>query len=568
MKKPLLIVVSVCLLAVLVLGGFLLLSMLGPKKVDYDKLDFRVEVSEEVRALREQSVGLEARFEERLVLREPTAEDLDLLRQALDFQQRYVDAMPRSDLEARERLSYLEKRYQDLAAVELAERSVELEAEAERLAAAEDYEPAREKYAEAFDLQKTINEDYPLSASRNPGRATRLQRQARYLTAEPLAKRARELEAEAEARILEREWDEAEERLLQAIDIQDTLNREYRGTNQASVSRLENLKVKLVGIRSGQSHLEIERISDLADRRRLEGENLEAASLYLEAARLQRQLNETYPESPHASSEQVAEFQRKSQTAESYRLGLEIERSHDVLKELLAERRTDEAAEVIVALRRDLKQMEEAYPRSSLNDEELQVKVRYLNLLQNDIGYVQDRVYDALLPIPEESDWRMLRSEVPQALYALIMGTNPSRNPGDRLPVDSVSWTEAKTFCERLSWILGRPVRLPTENEFRDALGRLRYVVLEDHVWSSADAGGEPRPVATKEPFESGFYDLLGNVSEWLESVDRFEHEDALHVGGHVQDRLEVIFTVPVRDAPRTERNRLTGFRFVVSTDR
>ena len=84
---------------------------------------------------------------------------------------------------------------------------------------------------------------------------------------------------------------------------------------------------------------------------------------------------------------------------------------------------------------------------------------------------------------------------MPQALYSLIMGANPSRNQGDTLPVDSVSWNESKDFCERLSWILGKRVRLPTENEFREALGRLRYVVLEKHVWSVADSGGEARPV-------------------------------------------------------------------------
>lgn len=566
MKKRLLIAFAVFLLAGLVLGGFYFLSKLGPREVNAEDVVYAAEVPEELLDLRDRSVELEAQFEEILVVRDPDKEDLELLREAMEVQRSYVAQLPRTDSAAEERLDFLEKRYQDLATEGLFEESLALEAEAEDLAEEEDYEAARSKYFEAFEKQKLINEEYPLSASRNVGRATRLERKARYLMAEPLLERTKTLEAEADALIENYEWEKAEERLLRAIELQDQLNREYRGTNQASVSRLENLKVKLVGIRSGQSYLEIEEISDLADERRLAGENMEAANLYLEAARLQRQLNEAYPESPHASSEQVSEYQRKSQTAESRDLGLEIERNHDLLERLLAERRTYEAADVIVALRRDIRQMEEAFPRSSLNDEDLQVKIRYLNLLQNDLGYIQDRVYDALLPIPEEEEWRMLRSEVPQALYSLIMGTNPSRNPGDRHPVDSVSWTEAKSFCERLGWIMGQPVRLPTENEFRQALGRLRYVVLEEHVWSSADEPSEPQPVAAKEAFDSGFYDLLGNVSEWLESVDRFESEDARHIGGHIQDRLEAIFTVPVREAPRFERNRMTGFRFVVET--
>jgi hypothetical protein len=111
---------------------------------------------------------------------------------------------------------------------------------------------------------------------------------------------------------------------------------------------------------------------------------------------------------------------------------------------------------------------------------------------------------------------------------------------------------------------MGRQVRLPTENEYRQALGPLRYVKLEEHAWSRADANEIPKPVQEKAAYASGFFDLLGNVSEWLESVDSFQNEKVIHIGGHAGDRLNVIFNVPVRSAPRAERNRLIGFRFVV----
>lgn len=557
----------VVLLAVGVLGGFWFLSQLGPKDVDYRNLKPSAEVPEAVKALQQESIELEAQFEEILALREAAPDDLVLLKKALTKQKEYLAAISGVDSEGHKRRVNLEERYQNLAAENLRKESLELEIQGDQLADSGEYEAARAKFREAYDKQKQINETFPLSASYNVGRATRLERQARYLTAEPLLQRSMALENEADLFIEAKEWAQAEERLQQAMDLQDKLNREYRGTNQASVARLERLRVKLVGIRSGQSYVEVQRVAQLADSRLAASENLEAARLYQEAGRLQRQLNEAFRDSPYASSERVAEYQRKSQTAESFELGLEIERNHDLMQQLLSERRTYEAAEVIASLRRDIKQMQEAFPRSSLNDEDLQLKVRYLNLVQNDLGFIQDRIYDALLPIPEVSGWRMLRTEVPQALYSLIMGTNPSRNKGDVRPVDSVSWIEAKNFCERLSWILGKPVRLPTENEFRQALGRLRYVVLEDHAWSVSDAEGVPQPVGTKEPLASGFYDLLGNASEWLESVDRFETEDARHIGGHAQDRIEAIFTVPVREAPRGERNRQTGFRVVVKVD-
>ena len=565
--KRFMIVLLIVMVCTSVLGLFWFLSQFGPKEVDYSALTADVEISAEAIALREQSLDVESQFEEVLAMRSAEPQDALLLKRALDLQRQYVDALPGYNAEASQRVEDLEEQYQDLSAEYLKVESAASESEARSLAQDKAYEAARDKYQEAFEKQKAINENFPLSSAYDVGRATRLQRQARYLAAEPMLQQSLHFERDADALIAKNEWESAAALLQQAIQIQLELNREYRGTNQASVSRLERLKVKWVGIESGQDHLEIEQVSNLADTSRAEGETLKAASLYKEVARLQKLLNKEYPDSPYASSERVAEFQRKSETAQSVELGLEIETNHDLLKRFLSERRTYEAAEVIVALRRDIKHMQNAFPRSSLNDEELEVKVRYLNLVQSDLGYIQDRVYDALLPVPGEGGLRMLRTELPQALYAIMMGTNPSRNQGDVNPVDSVSWTEAKSFCERMSWILGKEVRLPSENEFRQALGRLRYVVLEEHVWSILDADGVAQPVGKKAPFASGFYDLLGNVSEWLESGDRFDSEEARHIGGHAQDRLESIFSVPMRSAPRGDRNRLTGFRIVVLVD-
>ena len=208
--------------------------------------------------------------------------------------------------------------------------------------------------------------------------------------------------------------------------------------------------------------------------------------------------------------------------------------------------------------------MQETYPRSSLNDANLQIKIRYLNLLQNDLDFIQKHLFRRVRPLPDSNGWSMLTTEVTQGLYSIVMGTNPSRIKADDHPVDSVSWREAKTFCDRISWIMGKPVRLPSENEFRSALGQLRYLVLEEYTWSELDSGNKAQAVASKKALGEGYFDLLGNVSEWLESMDQYDDEDAKHIGGHAQDSLEAIFTVPVRSSPRGERNRMTGFRIVM----
>lgn len=550
-----------------ILGGFWMLSKLGPKKVNYETFDASgYEVTEATLDLQIQSVKAEVRFEEILSLRKPNAEDITVLKQALDLQEEYIKSLPGYDVEGELRLKTLRERYSEYASFPILNLSRELEHKADILTLEKDFAGAHENMKNAFELQKKINEDFPRSPHANAGRATLLQRKSRYLIAEPIYQVSLEMETEADKQIDLMEWELAETALEKAIEIQLRVNREFRGTKQGSTLRLEMLKNKLLGIQSGQSNVDILAFEAKADTLRAQGEMLDSAHCYQEAARLQQELNKAYPQSPHASVDRVNLFMRKTQTIQSYELGRTIEMNHSRLQELLAGRRTYDAVEVIAKLSRDIKYLQDAYPRSSLYDEQLKLKVSYLSIIQNDLSYIQDRVYAMLLPIPDLPEWQMAKSEVSQVLFKFIMGENPSRNIGEKKPVDSVSWLEAKDFCKRLSWILGKQVRLPTENEFRQALGPLRYVVLEKHVWSISDARGIANAVAQKEPFVSGFYDLLGNVSEWLESINSFEDEDASHIGGHAGDRIEVIFSVPVRNTTRAERNRMTGFRFVVSS--
>jgi formylglycine-generating enzyme required for sulfatase activity len=84
-----------------------------------------------------------------------------------------------------------------------------------------------------------------------------------------------------------------------------------------------------------------------------------------------------------------------------------------------------------------------------------------------------------LLLIPRGSittaDGRMLsiarsvllgRSEVTQATWNTVMAHNPSRERGDHLPVEWVSWDDCQEFIRRLSLRHGRTYRLPSEDEW------------------------------------------------------------------------------------------------------
>jgi hypothetical protein len=60
----------------------------------------------------------------------------------------------------------------------------------------------------------------------------------------------------------------------------------------------------------------------------------------------------------------------------------------------------------------------------------------------------------------------MGKYEVTQAQWRAALGSNPSFNKGDTLPVENISWDEAQQFIERLNFAAdGFKYRLPTEAE-------------------------------------------------------------------------------------------------------
>jgi len=115
-------------------------------------------------------------------------------------------------------------------------------------------------------------------------------------------------------------------------------------------------------------------------------------------------------------------------------------------------------------------------------------------------------------------------TEVTQAQYQAVMGSNPSYSKGPQLPVEQVSWHDAVEFCERLSQKIGKRVRLPSEAQWEYAcraggLEALSYfdeaAQLGPYSWDASNSGGESQLVETKAPNAWGLYDMHGNVWEW-----------------------------------------------------
>jgi len=105
------------------------------------------------------------------------------------------------------------------------------------------------------------------------------------------------------------------------------------------------------------------------------------------------------------------------------------------------------------------------------------------------------------------------------------MGSNPSSFKGDTRPVEQVSWNDTQTFIDRLNVRNdGYRYRLPTEAEWeyaaRGGSKEARYDKIDEIAWcieNSRDNGGQTHPVGQKKPNSWGLYDMLGNVSEWVQ---------------------------------------------------
>ena len=177
------------------------------------------------------------------------------------------------------------------------------------------------------------------------------------------------------------------------------------------------------------------------------------------------------------------------------------------------------------------------------------------------------------------SDYYIGETEVTQALWQAVMGTNPSNFSGyPQRPVEQVSWNNCQEFITKLNELTGNTFRLPTDAEWLYAAKggnkSQGYTYsgsnnVADVAWYVGNCY-QTQNVKTKSQNELGIYDMSGNVAEWTSDIVtinfNFDKEYHHFRGGAYSLDSEYCKVTYYSYAVPTTAVRDIGFRLCLST--
>lgn len=551
--------------AALVLAFFYFLTLLGPgKKVEYDYV--YIDSERESKDILKESEMLEDEFEKASLAAKVTEADIEKLRRAIALQEVYIDKARLIDRAPAERLLKLQTRLDDTEAAPLAEIIAELEKKALAAETEEKDSEAVEIYKQLYDLQSRINTDYPHSKYKDIRKSAQFDSRVKMFLARPMYLKSVEAENAAREALEKGDWATAQLQFEKAIETITQMNSTYPTSVYTDFARLQKLDIELDSLKSSSLAAKINDYLEKARSAEAAGDHILASESYGDAVEVQKELNRLFPKSEHASDEKISDYEKKRVDAYSWKFAKEIVEQDKLLNRALYDGDFEKAKDISLNLLKKSEQFKTNFPRSQTVNDDLILRLRYITFMANNIPQIQKQVLGNLQKIEGFDSVEMLKTEVPQDLFILIMQENPSRDSDNpRKPVDSVTAEEISRFCNRLSWILGRNVSLPSKAQFKAAVGSLRYADLNEISWNNINSGGHTHPVATKKPNDRGFYDLLGNVGEYVISDD----EDAVSgykiIGGGAQTQTDSMLDLSEFSMDEKQRNRMVGFRIVVS---
>lgn len=529
----------------------------GPRSPDAKS---RVTVDSASRQLVDESRELSRRFEDIATFRDPTAAELSLLEEAIEKQRIYNrDSQPLP--EDFTRLRELEARLAHFLAKDLHGRSLAAEQESEHLLKEGGSVEAVAKLREAFELQRQINQRFGRSSFRDTFRETRLEQAVAASEAAPLHGRSVKLETEADAAMADFRWAEARVLLNEAVDLQTRVNQTSRRSAFYDQARIAALGRKVDSLRVGEMISEVQVFEEQGIKFESDQQWEKAAQEYERAMVLQNQINRDHPQSPFVSTERMRELDEARQTALSAPEGRQLQRELEELRTMVRQGEFATVSQKVETAGAIAARLLQRFPRSRYVDAQVSRELQYLGASVSQLSELQRLLGAALLPVPEHPGWQMSAGPVSQRVYARVMNSNPSRNVGEDLPVDSITLRQAEEFCLRASWILARPVTLPSKAKFEAVLGDWESTVASASSWHEGNSGGVSHPVASGSGNNHGFLHLVGNLRIWLQ--DSTANGSAWTAGASFADPLpgpDELF----KQISSTQRAATVGLRYVV----
>ena len=551
------IIIAGAMVFLILLGAWIYTSTARTKSGDgttlakkqKDKMDELKEISEKK----------EAAFEEIKLKKDIlTSDDINLLVEAVKAQEDFVTqkGVLSSD---NSRLEGLRKKLHIINAEILRGAAKAAEENAEKIEPTNPQE-AKNLIKQALESERIIQDKWIYSGMVDVGKIARLETRMRRLEAAPLWKKTRQCEQQAEDYFKAENIELAVDSINEAIQLETKFLENYRDVLNTEFTRIDRLAIRKETFRSYPIYKDLITLEKEAEEKEKVEQWGEAEKIWNQAAEKQKQIISQYPTSEYASQQNNNEIEKRRNIA---RTTLQVRKLQNELAEnrkKIREKNYDQAIEGIKALLDEAQKIEEQNRGVLPADSDIVKEMTFIMSRQGVIKIINNTVESYFIKHPVNKEIKLMRHEVPQSLYQVVVGINPSAVVRGNLPVESVNYDEAQKFCQKLGWIMGRKTRLPTPQEFLQAVGEDGTKIQQEQAWTFDNTDGlTTRNVATTQVNRYGFYDLIGNVEEWTAAADT--STEALIVGGSVNTVIKKEF--PQRQALKRERSRTLGFRVV-----
>jgi serine/threonine protein kinase len=280
----------------------------------------------------------------------------------------------------------------------------------------------------------------------------------------------------------------------------------------------------------------------------------------------------------------------------SYEEGMQIDSSNIVLKQRIKEARKYNAQSFIIAGDANLQTHEydlaidnynfakQIEPGNNAINSKIQYAKKEKQQFENNQVVADERsqldrnlkqlgIAMILVESAAIKNFYMGECEVTQKLWKNVMGSNPSYNHGEMLPVENVSYNDIQNFINKLNQITKITFRLPSEAEWQFAARggnrsqNFKYsgsVQLSEVAWYDNNSNNSIHTVMSLRKNELGFYDMSGNVWEWCSTSDGGNM--VLKGGCWLSQNIKC--TIISREAkPPNHRDYSTGFRLCRNAD-